>query len=118
MIFQLPGGVLADRIGRKKVIIIGSFLRIIGPITLVLATTWYWVIPGIIINAVAMLYMPAFNAMIADSLPHKNRGAAFGVFRMIMSLPSIVMPILSGLYIDLMGVGKGVKLGLYIEASD
>jgi MFS family permease len=31
LLFQLPGGILADRIGKKKVILIGVTSRIIGP---------------------------------------------------------------------------------------
>ena len=31
ILFQLPGGMLADRIGRKKVIVYGTALRVIAP---------------------------------------------------------------------------------------
>ena len=65
IIFQLPGGVLADTIGRKKVIIFGTILRIIGPLAMFLAPTWQWVIPGMVLNAMSSLYVPAFNAIIA-----------------------------------------------------
>jgi MFS family permease len=119
ILFQLPGGVLADRIGRKKVIILGTTLRIIGPVLLLLAPSWEWVIPGMIFNAMSALYMPAFNAIIADSLPRERRGTAYGVYRTVTSIPNIVMPILSGIYIDAMGLEKGVKTGLllYIGAA-
>ena len=117
ILFQLPGGMLADRIGRKKVIIIGTTLRIFGPLVLVLAPTWQWVVPGVILNAVAALYMPAFNAIIADSLPFERRGTAFGVYRMMTSVPNIVMPIVSGVYIDAMGIAKGVRMGLYMYVA-
>ena len=114
ILFQLPGGMLADRIGRKKVIVLGTTLRIFGPLILVLAPTWQWVIPGVVLNAVASLYMPAFNAIIADSLPHEKRGTAFGAYRTVTSMPNIVMPIVSGLYIDAIGIARGVRLGLYM----
>ena len=119
ILFQLPGGILADRIGRKKVIVLGTTLRIVGPVLLFLAPTWEWVIPGMIFNAFSSLYMPAFNAIIADSLPHERRGAAYGAYRTITSIPNIVMPIVSGIYIDAMGLEKGVKTGLllYIGAA-
>jgi MFS family permease len=119
ILFQLPGGVLADRIGRKRVIVLGTILRMIGPFILFLAPTWQWVVPGVIINAVASFYMPAFNAIIADSLPHEKRGAAFGAYRMVTNAPNILMPIISGVYIDALGVAKGVRIGLilYIAAA-
>ena len=34
ILFQLPGGIIADRIGRKKVIVFGTGMRIIAPLFL------------------------------------------------------------------------------------
>ena len=112
ILFQLPGGIIADRIGRKKVIVIGTSFRFIAPIFLLTARTWHWVAPGMVLNAVASLYSPAFNAIIAESLPQERRGAAFGAYRMMTSIPQIFMPVVSGYYLDIMGVAKGVRLGL------
>jgi MFS family permease len=112
ILFQLPGGILADRIGRKRVIIFGTGLRVIAPIFLFTARSWQWVLPGIILNSVTSLYMPAFNALIAESLPKERRGTAFGAYRMMTSIPGIFMPVVSGYYLEVMGVAKGVRLGL------
>jgi MFS family permease len=112
VLFQLPGGIIADRIGRKRVIVFGTTMRIIAPIFLFSARTWQGVAPGMIINAVASLYAPAFNAIIAESLPQERRGVAFGAYRMLTSIPQIFMPVVSGYYLDLMGVAKGVRIGL------
>ena len=112
ILFQLPGGMLADRIGRKKVIVYGTAMRVIAPIFLYFADSWYWVVPGMIINACASIYMPAFNALIAESLPKDKRGAGFGAYRFMTGIPSIFMPVLSGYWLEVMGLEKGVKLGL------
>ena len=112
ILFQLPGGMLADRIGRKKVIVYGTALRVISPVFLYFANSWYWVVPGVIINACASIYMPAFNAIIAESLPKDKRGAGFGAYRFMTGIPGIFMPVVSGYYLDLMGLEKGVKIGL------
>lgn len=71
ILFQLPSGIVADRIGRKKVIVYGTTYRVIAPIFLFTARSWHWVIPGMVLNAVASLYSPAFNAIIAESLPRR-----------------------------------------------
>jgi MFS family permease len=112
ILFQLPGGMLADRIGRKRVIVYGTALRVISPIFLYFADSWYWVMPGIIINACASIYMPAFNAIIAESLPQDKKGAGFGAYRFMTGIPGIFMPVVSGYYLDLMGLEQGVKTGL------
>ena len=112
ILFQLPGGIISDRIGRKRVIIFGTAMRVIAPIFMVTAKSWEWVIPGVILNSLSSIYMPAFNAIIAESLPQENRGTAFGAYRMMTSLPSVFMPVVSGYYLDQMGLEQGVRLGL------
>ena len=112
ILFQLPVGIVADRIGRKKVIIFGTSLRVMAPIILLLARSWVWVIPGMVINSIASLYSPAFNALISESLPQERRGTAFGAYRMLTSTPSIFMPVISGYYLDVMGTARGVRVGL------
>jgi MFS family permease len=112
ILFQLPGGMLADRIGRKKVIVYGTALRVIAPAFLYFADSWYWVAPGMIINAVASIYMPAYNALIAESLPRNKRGQGFGAFRFMTGIPRIFMPVVSGYWLDILGLERGVKWGL------
>ncbi len=117
--FQFPGGILADRFGRKKVVLIGTAMRVVGPLLMFLGRTWQQVLPGMIVNSIAQFYMPAFNSLIAESLPDNRRGAAFGAYRTITSIPQIFMPALSGIYMDQVGTVEGVRLGLllYVFAS-
>ena len=112
ILFQLPGGIIADRIGRKKVIVIGTGLRTVAPFILYLAKSWQMVIPGLILISVASLYGPAFNAIISESLPKERRGSAFGAYRMLTSIPQIFMPVVSGYYITVFGLEKAVRYGL------
>ena len=93
-------------------IIFGTGLMAIAPIFLFTTRSWHWVVPGIILNAVTSLYMPSFNALIAESLPKERRGTAFGAYRMMTSIPGIFMPVVSGYYLEVMGVAKGVRIGL------
>ncbi|MBM3292205.1 MFS transporter, partial [Candidatus Bathyarchaeota archaeon] len=108
----LPGGMLADKYGRKRVIVYGTFLRVIGALLLYSAPTWEWVVPGLIVNALTSLYTPAFSAIIADSMPRESRGSAFGTYRMFTSLPGVFMPYVSGYYLEVLGIRDGVKIGL------
>ena len=110
LLFQFPGGILADRIGRRKVIVYGSMFRLITPIIFLFATSWEMVLPGVIFQAVASIYMPAFNALIAESLPHEDRGSAFGAYRMITMLPLVVTGFLSGVLMDHFGVWEGTRM--------
>jgi len=112
ILFQLPGGILADRIGRKKVIVFGTAIRTIAPAIMFFANSWQMVLPGMILMSVASLYGPAFNAVISESLPQEKRGAAFGAYRMFTSIPQIFMRVVSGYYIGVIGMEKAVRYGL------
>ena len=115
LIFQLPGGVLADRFGRRKIIIYGTALRIFTPMLYLWATDWITVIPALLLNGVTSIYMPAFNAIIADSLPEDERGAGYGAYRMITSMPRIFSPVIGGYLLDSMGLEEGFRLFMYFS---
>lgn len=112
ILFQLPGGIIADKIGRKKVIIFGTAIRTIAPAIMYFAKSWQMVLPGMLLTSISSLYNPAFNAVIAESLPQERRGSAFGAYRMFTSIPQIFMPVISGYYIGVIGMEKAVRYGL------
>lgn len=115
LLFQLPGGIIADRWGRRKIIVYGTSLRIIPHIIYLMATSWVHVIPAIIINGMASIYMPAFNAIIADSLPKTEKGAGYGAYRMITSSPMALSPFIGGVVMDALGYKEGVRIFLMIS---
>ena len=90
IIFQLPGGILADRFGRRRIIVYSSFFRIASPIIYMFSTHWTHMAPGMILNSAAMLGVPAVNALIAESLPLKSRSAGYAAYRMVTWMPMIV----------------------------
>jgi MFS family permease len=115
LLFQLPGGIFTDRFGRRKIIVYGTALRIIPPIIYLWATNWVQIIPALLVNGAASIYMPAFNAIIADSLPKDERGAGYGAYRMITSTPQIFAPIIGGVLMDRLGYQEGVRIFFYIS---
>lgn len=112
LLFQLPGGILADKFGRRKIIIYGTTLRIISPLFYLFATHWTHVIPAMICEGAASIYMPAFRAIIADSLPPNERGAGYGAYRMLTAWPQIFSPMIGGIVMDSMGYKEGAKIFL------
>ena len=110
LILQLPGGYLADRLGRKKVIVLSSVFRALSPIIYLSFDVWYMVLPGMVLTQVSSMMMPAVNAMIAESMPLENRAASYGVYRMMTWAPMIFTALIGGVIVDRMGIVPGVKL--------
>jgi MFS family permease len=113
VIFQLPGGILTDKLGRRKVIVYSSIFRVAAPIVYLLSTNWIHTAPGLLLNSVGMISIPAINALIAESLPLERRSSGFAAYRMITWMPMIFTGLLGGMFMDYFGVLRGVRLCLY-----
>ncbi len=115
LLFQLPGGLIADRYGRRKLILFGTVLRTFGPVLYLMASSWEWVIPGAVVAGMTSLYMPAFNAIIAESLPSGRRSTGYGVYNTITRVPNIIAPLLGGILVDMYGLYRGVRMFLLMQ---
>jgi MFS family permease len=112
--FQLPGGILADRFGRKKVYVASTIFRAISMILWLPARTWLELTPGLIVHSLADIYVPALQAILAESLSYEKRGSAFAAYRTVTMIPQILMPFVSGIIIDRLGVSSGIRTALII----
>ncbi len=112
LIFQIPGGVLTDRIGRKKMIIFGSILRATSPFVYVLTGSWQFVLCGMFITQMSNMMIPAIDALIAESTSVEHRAMGYGTFRMMTLLPQIFTPFIGGLLTDALGIYAGVRLAI------
>ena len=117
LMVQLPGGVISDRLGRKKVILFSSILSVLPPIIYWYSSHWTTLIIGSIIASSSALAMPALNALIADSLPKENRATGFGAYTMSWYLAIVLAMPIGGYMLERMGVIQGTRWGLVVSAA-
>lgn len=115
LVLQLPGGVLADRFGRRRIIIAASLFGFIPPLIYRLSTNWTMLVPGIAASSISALAVPARNALIAESLPPENRATGFGAYTMSWYISIVASYPFGGYLMDQMGVVPGVHLGLILS---
>jgi len=115
LFFQIPGGILADRFGRRKLILCGAFIRCAPSIIYLLANDWAFFIPGMLLNAISSIDIPAWNALLVESLPLESRGAGYSLYRTLTSMSGIFMAPLGGMLMDTMGVVFGTRLCLMVN---
>src|SRR5437773_1351900 len=73
-LYQYPGGWFADRVGRRRSLVIFSGLAIVGYIFYLLGTNWIFILIGtVFVTAWGSLSSPAIFAIIGDSLPSQRR---------------------------------------------
>ena len=112
LLFSLPGGILADRIGRKKVTLISACTRIISPILYLMANSWELVFVATIFVALRSLGTPAYDAMVAESLPRNQMGTGYAILNMCRRAPGLFGGVIGGVLMDSLGLGPGTRLCL------
>jgi MFS family permease len=79
-LFQLLGGVLADRIGRKPVAVLPIFGVGLAVAWMARSGDWRELLAGhLILAAFAATQSPGFTTLLAESVPIEERGRAFGL---------------------------------------
>lgn len=113
-IMYLIGGYIADKWGRRKVIVVFSFVAAGNNFFYFLANQWQWLLIPIIIGAISGIYVPAFNATLNDSMDPSKRHIGFAYFLIVTTIPSIFLPAVGGILIENFGADYGLKIGYLI----
>jgi MFS family permease len=116
-ILQRPGGELADRFNKSKLIIVGALISVSG-MALFPFTYSFWTIllARMIFSMGSALSMPALSAIAAMEGRDLGVGTTMSVLQSAMSLGMIAGPLMSGVLADLFNirliffVGSGIAL--------
>jgi MFS family permease len=95
---SIVGGALADRLGRRKMVIFGLVSSATITLSLGLAnrlSTLYGL--AVLVGLFTSIGGPAANAMVADLLPQEQRAEGFGIVRVGANLAWIIGPTIGGL---------------------
>jgi DHA1 family multidrug resistance protein-like MFS transporter len=121
-ILATPFGNLSDRIGRKKLILVGSFLYAILAILFTVPNTWVGLLFVRALQGVASaMVWPVSEALIIDSTPPHMRGRAMGKVVMMSNLGMVIGPFVGGGLFGLMGLlgfsqGASYRFPFYFTA--
>ena len=100
MVGSALGGALADRMGRKVVIIISLVLSSLSALGMGFAPTLGIFIAVVaIVGTLSSIGHPAHEAVVADLLPPDKRAEGYGIIRIIFNLAVIIAPPIAGLLI-------------------
>jgi MFS family permease len=115
-LMQIPGGYIADRYGRKWIIMTMTGLAGLSRIVYIFAPTWEWIVLGAAIMGFTGIYGPALEALIADSLPPERRGMGFGIVRLISSVSTTPSPLIAGFLYLRIGLMPTMRLSYGLAA--
>ncbi len=92
---QIPGGYLADANGRRDLIVTMSVGTGLAYVFFILAPSWHFIVLGLIVQNLCLVYQPALLAMMLDSLPPGQRATGFNFQSVIISLVSLPAPLIA-----------------------
>ena len=107
---RIPGGYLADRRGRRKVIGIAAIVSSLGYLFYVFAQNWLWLLPGAFLLSMVALSEPAVEAIKADSIRPEERGRGYAMLNTIPMIPAMIAPAIGGLLIAESNADFGISL--------
>jgi MFS family permease len=97
----IPAGVLADRAGRKRMVLIGTTLFTVGSLIGALAPAPGWIMVGRSVQALgAAAYGPAGIALLISAFPPNRLPSAIGIWAVVSGVSSAAGPSLGGVIID------------------
>ncbi|HPS56909.1 MAG TPA: MFS transporter [Spirochaetota bacterium] len=100
IVFSFPVGFLADKIGKKKMLIIASLIFLSAPLLYLLVTNAFWLIPVRFFHGMATAILgPLASTIIAESYD-SNRGEKLGVYSSATLIGRTLAPLTGGVIIS------------------
>ncbi len=91
------GGALADKLGRKSIIIFGLIASALSSIVMgLLESLELFYITAALVGLLGDAGIPAQQAMVADLLPEKQRTQGYAIWRVIMNIAFMLGPLIGG----------------------
>jgi len=100
-VLMVPSGILAEKLGRKQVMLVSAALAAVSVFSYTLATSWQQLIPPAMLFAASFaLFIPARMTLVADYSTPANRVAVYSLTNMAWPVGSIYGPIVGGALAD------------------
>lgn len=109
-VFYPIGGYIADKAGRARLVGMATLLYVTSFVVFALANSWEWLAFAYAYQQVVLFYMPALNAIMADSIPVGARGRIYAVTVSIPNAVRIITPYLGGYLIAVYTLQPAMRL--------
>ena len=114
LLFPL-GGYIADKSGRAKLVGYSTILYASSFLFFIFAPSWEWIAVGTAYQMFVQFYMPALNAIMADSIPVKARGRVLALTIAVPEAVRILAPYIGGWLIAEYTLGPAMRIGYTIS---
>ncbi len=117
-VYQYPGGLAADRLGRRKALVLFNLLAITGYALYFVGRHWSFILLGtLLVAGWSSMSLPATFAVIADGLRHGRRAIGFSVQSILKRIPIVVAPVVGGWLLFAHGIIPGFRIALLVTIA-
>lgn len=117
-LLSIPTGILADKVGIKRVLMLTTVISVMSSIVFGLANTWQIAAVGLILSAVAFILDRTSCPMICGStLASEERVTGMGICDTVSFFPQLIAPIIGAVLITYFGGmnSTGIKPLFWIQ---
>ncbi|MEM2378155.1 MAG: MFS transporter [Candidatus Korarchaeum sp.] len=115
---QLPGGMMSDRFGRRRLILTSTSTFIPFYASMILLKDWVSVTVAVTLSSFfAGLQNPSFSSMIAESSGRFGIARAFGFYNFLMNLGWAVGPLIGAFVIPSLGFDSLFIAGVLVSTA-
>jgi MFS family permease len=105
------GGYVADKAGRAKFIGLATLLYVSSFLIFATAPSWGWLAVAYAYQQIVLFYMPALNAIMADSIPAGGRGRIYALTIAVPEAVRIMTPYIGGWLIAVYTLDPAMRIG-------
>jgi MFS family permease len=116
LLFALAGGVVADNVGRRRVMLVSDVARaVVQACTAAIllggvAEVWMLVVLSAVYGTASAVFAPALNGLIPQTVEPRQLQAANALLALTRSVATVAGPALAGVIIAFVGSGEAIAL--------
>src|SRR5262249_55892724 len=115
-LYSLPGGILSDRIGYKKSLLIFNLIAMLGYLVVILFPSCIAVFFGaILFLSWSSVSLPAIMSAVSKLLPNQKRTLGVSMHSFIRRFPMMLGPVIGGYFISIWGEKDGVRVAFTVS---
>jgi MFS family permease len=115
ILFPYLGGMLSDRLGRGRAMILSNALAIGGYLVYIVAPNWWVYALGVVLTtAGASFNFMGSMALTGEAVDSDRRAASMATQGILLTVPAVLAPPIGGAILERLGVVPGVRVGLAI----
>ncbi|TFH19132.1 MFS transporter [Candidatus Bathyarchaeota archaeon] len=111
---KIPGGHLADKFRRKRLIIVMTLLASAFYLIYAFAPSWHYILLGAVLTSFCWIYSPGFESIVMESLPEDKRGTGYSLINLITKVSTTPSPLIAGYLFTRYGVIGTSRIGFIL----